>query len=209
MTAVSEGVSYEKPARRVGTFTLGVTLLAVGMLLAAAQFWPALDLNWALKASPLILISLGVETLLAARGSGRIKYDWVGMLLCFLLIGAAMSMYAASWWLSWWPEHGSYFQGSRSGDESSLRLDYSAFNGTEFQVLELEAGDMIVAEIVSDRGSVDVSVVDDADREPIFDQDDLGSGTYAIEVPESGSYEIRVTGNQAAGSACFQRDPQE
>lgn len=209
MTAVSESVSYEKPARRVGTFTLGVTLLAVGMLLAAAQFWPEMDLNWALKASPLILISLGVETLLAARGGGRIKYDWVGMLLCFLLIGAAMSMYAASWWLSWWPEHGSYFQGSRSGDESSLRLDYSAFNGTEFQVLELEAGDTIVAEIVNGRGSVDVSVVDDADREPIFDQDDLDSGTYAIEVPESGNYEIWVTGNQAAGSACFQRDPQE
>lgn len=208
MTAVSEGVSYEKPARRVGTFTLGGTLLVVGVVMGLAQFWPDLRLNWVLKASPLILISLGVETLLAARGGGRIKYDWVGMLLCFLLTGAAVSMYAASWWLSWWPENGYYFEGSRSGDESGLRLDYSAFNGTEYQVLELEAGDTILAEIVSDRGSVDVSVVDDTDREPIFDQDGLDTGTYAIQVPESGSYEVRVTGNQAAGSAWFQRDRQ-
>lgn len=209
MTAVSEPAGWEKPARRVGTFTLGVTLLAVGVVMGAAQFWPDLRLNWVLKASPLILISLGVETLLAARGGGRIKYDWVGMLLCFLLTGAAVSMYAASWWLSWWPENGYYFQGSRSGDETGLRLDYSAFNGTEYQVLELETGDTILMEIVSDRGSVDVSVVGDADRESIFDEDGLDSGTYTIQVPQSGSYEVRVTGNQASGSAYFQRDRQE
>ena len=208
MTAVSESVGREKTARRVGTFTLGVTLLAVGAVMGAAQFWPDLRLNWVLKASPLILISLGVETLLAVRHGSRIRYDWAGMLLCFLLTGAAVSMYAASWWLSWWPENGYYFEGSRSGDESSLRLDYTAFNGTEFQVLELEAGDTIRVEVVSDRGSVDVSVVDDTDKEYIFDEDHMDSGTYAIEVPESGSYEVRVTGNQAAGSACFWRDRQ-
>ena len=89
------------------------------------------------------------------------------------------------------------------------RLDYSAFNGTEYQVLELETGDTILMEIVSDRGSVDVSVVGDADRESIFDEDGLDSGTYTIQVPESGSYEVRVTGNQASGSAYFQRDRQE
>lgn len=193
--------------RRVGTFTLGVTLLVSGVLMLTAMFFPDLDLRWALKCSPVILICLGVETLIAARGGGRIRYDWVGMLLCFILTGAALCMFAAAWWLSCWPETGHYFEGSRTGDESSLVLDYTAFNGTEFQLLELEAGDTIRAEIVSDQGSVDVEIIGDEDRESIFDSESLATGAYSIGVPETGSYELWVTGYQAAGSASFIREP--
>lgn len=193
--------------RRVGTFTLGVVLVVSGAAMLAAMFLPQLDLRWVLKGAPLILIGLGIETLLAARGGGKIKYDWVGMLLCFLLTGAALCMCAAAWYVSWWPENGRYYEGSRTGNENCLVLDYSAFNGTEFQLLELEAGDTIRAEIVSDRGSVDVEIIGDADRESIFDKEALATGTYSIEVPESGSYELWVTGYRAAGSASFLREP--
>lgn len=127
----------EKPPRRVGTFTLGVTLLASGALMLVSMFFPRFDLSWVLKCSPLILIFLGVETLIAAKGGGKVKYDWVGMLLCFILTGAALCMYAAAWYMSYWQENGHYFDGSRTGNESSLILDHTAFNGTEFQLLEL------------------------------------------------------------------------
>ena len=73
--------------------------------------------------------------------------------------------------------------------------------------MELEAGDTIRAEIVSDRGSVDVEIIGDEDRESIFDKEALATGTYSIEVPESGSYELWVTGYRAAGSASFLREP--
>lgn len=193
--------------RRVGTFTLGVVLVAAGAVMLVSMISPRLDLRWVLKGSPLILICLGIETLLAAKGGGKVKYDWAGMLLCFILTGAALCMCAAAWWLSWWPEHGHYYEGSRTGNESSLILDYSAFNGTEFQLLELESGDTIRAEIVSSRGSIDVEILEDADREPIFDSEALATGTYSIEVPRDGSYELWVTGYQAAGSARFSREP--
>ena len=98
--------SERTPARRVGTFTLGMTLVAAGLLMAVSLFWPSLDLSWALKASPLILIGLGGETLLAAKGGGRVRYDWVGMLLCFLLVCAALCLYAMAWWLMYGPEYG-------------------------------------------------------------------------------------------------------
>ena len=74
--------------RRVGTFTLGVVLVVSGALMLASMFWPQLDWEWALKCSPLILIGLGVETLIAAKGGGKVKYDWVGMVLCFVLVCA-------------------------------------------------------------------------------------------------------------------------
>nr|WP_325298017.1 hypothetical protein [uncultured Dysosmobacter sp.] len=96
----------ETPRRRVGTFTLGVTLVAAGGLMLVSLLAPQLDLRWALKLSPVILILLGVETLLAARGGGKIKYDWVGMLLCFVLVCAALCMYGLAWWFLYGPEYG-------------------------------------------------------------------------------------------------------
>lgn len=85
--------------RRVGTFTLGLVLIAAGILMALSMFLPTLNLRWALKASPVILIALGIETLLSARGDKPVRYDWVGMLLCFLLVCAALCLYTVAWWL--------------------------------------------------------------------------------------------------------------
>ena len=86
MTKTSE-IRQAPAQRRVGTLTLGATLIVAGGVMMVSLFWPEADLRWAVKASPLILISLGVETLLAARSGSRIKYDWAGMVLCFV------------WWL--------------------------------------------------------------------------------------------------------------
>ena len=90
--------------RRVGTFTLGAVLVAAGILMAVSLFWPQLDLRWTLKAAPLILIALGAETLLAARGGGKVKYDWVGMVLCFVLVTAALVFFGIAWCLVYHPE---------------------------------------------------------------------------------------------------------
>ena len=99
----TERTELQKP-RRVGTFTLGVVLVVSGGLMLVSMFWPRLDLTWALKCSPLILIGLGAETLLAARGGGKVKYDWVGMVLCVLVTLAALCLTAAAWWLRHAPE---------------------------------------------------------------------------------------------------------
>ena len=90
--------------RRVGTFTLGVVLVVSGILMLVSMFWPHLDWAWVLKCSPLILIGLGVETLLAAKGGGKVKYDWVGMVLCFVLVCASLCLYAMAWWMLYHPD---------------------------------------------------------------------------------------------------------
>ena len=93
-----------RPCRRVGTFTFGMVLVVSGLAMLVSMFFPQLEFTWLLQLSPLALISLGVETLLAARGSERVKYDWVGMLLCFLIVCASLVLFAAAWWLVHCPD---------------------------------------------------------------------------------------------------------
>ena len=93
-----------RPCRRVGTFTFGMVLVVSGLAMLVYMFFPQLEFTWLLQLSPLALISLGVETLLAARGSERVKYDWVGMLLCFLIVCASLVLFAAAWWLVHCPD---------------------------------------------------------------------------------------------------------
>ncbi len=92
------------PARRVGTFTFGLILVATGLGMLAALFWPQLDLRLLLRLSPLALISLGIEVLLAARDGGKLRYDWVGMLLCSLIVLAAIAWFSVAWYLTYWQD---------------------------------------------------------------------------------------------------------
>ena len=95
-----EQTPESRPARdrRVGTFTFGAVLVLVSM------FFPSLDLTLALQLSPLILVCLGVEVLLASRSGGKIRYDWVGMVLCFVLVTAALVFFGIAWCLVYHPE---------------------------------------------------------------------------------------------------------
>lgn len=87
------------PVRRVGTFTTGVILVVYGAAMLVSLWLPKLSLAWLVRLAPLALVGLGVEILLAARRESRIKYDWVGMLLCCLVAGAALSLTCVAWWM--------------------------------------------------------------------------------------------------------------
>lgn len=92
-----------RPCRRVGTFTFGMVLVVSGLAMLVSMFFPQLEFTWLLQLSPLALISLGVETLLATRGGGRVKYDWVGMVLCCLIVCVSLVLFAAAWCLVHYP----------------------------------------------------------------------------------------------------------
>lgn len=101
--APTAGESKEKSVRRVGTFTFGWVMIATGIVMVVGLFLPKVDLRTALRLSPVILISIGAEVLAGSHGSHRLKYDWVAMLLCFVLVCAAMGMYAVAWVMLYHP----------------------------------------------------------------------------------------------------------
>ena len=76
------------PVHRVGTVTMGFSLIAVGIIALISIFYPGFDYSLALKLSPVIFIFLGIEILSAHffHKKARIKYDFLSGLVCFLLI---------------------------------------------------------------------------------------------------------------------------
>lgn len=71
---------------RVGTITLGVTMVSIGILYLIQIFWGGIEYAWICKLWPVIFILLGVEILLAnARKNGNFVYDKVGIVLTFVL----------------------------------------------------------------------------------------------------------------------------
>ena len=104
---MNEPVSRPKAkpqGRRVGTVTVGVTLVIAGCAMLVKLFFPDVELAWMLRLSPAILIGLGIETLLASRSQARLRYDWAGILLCFLTGCAGLAMTTAAWYLLQHPE---------------------------------------------------------------------------------------------------------
>ena len=82
-----------QPLRRVGSFTLGVCLIAAGIFFLLAYFVPGVDWKLMLKIAPAAgLILLGGEVLFFAARPGRWKYDFVSVLVCLVLMAGCFCM---------------------------------------------------------------------------------------------------------------------
>lgn len=95
------------------------------------------------------------------------------------------------------------FDGSRTGNDTQLIMEYTAFNTTDTQDLVVEAGDIIHAEIVVGDGHLSYKIQKD-DEEPIAESEGIFfSVEYDFDVEESGTYTVTVTGENAKGSVKF------
>lgn len=77
--------------RRVGTFTLGLTLILLGILIPCALFMGAKAWNF-LRFAPVILVFLGVETLIFAFRfkSDKLRYDGLSVFLVIAITVATL-----------------------------------------------------------------------------------------------------------------------
>ena len=95
------------------------------------------------------------------------------------------------------------FDGSRTGNDTQLIMEYTEFNTTDTQDLVVEAGDIIHAEIVVEDGHLSYKIQKD-DEEPIAESEGIFfSVEYDFDVEESGTYTVTVTGENAKGRVKF------
>lgn len=85
--------------RRVGTFTLGVSLVLFGVLFVFHIFWNNLNYLLIFHFWPVIFILLGAEILFYAVKSPdkHYRYDFAAILIIFLLVCFAMGMAGMDW----------------------------------------------------------------------------------------------------------------
>lgn len=81
------------PIRRVGSFTLGLCLIAAGIFFLFYSFVPKFDWMLALKILPAAaIILLGVEVLYFASKPERWRYDFLSVFFCLILIGSCFCL---------------------------------------------------------------------------------------------------------------------
>ena len=126
------------PVRRVGTLTLGVCLIACGVLFLCYFFVPHFNWDLALKIAPAAgLILLGCEVLYFAARPQRWKYDFLSVLLCIVLMvsafGGACLMAAFDFALhreKFWIEYDARQErGLNDAESDRLRLDLDEGTG--------------------------------------------------------------------------------
>ena len=94
---VSEKKSFRSSQRRVGTVTMGLSLIAGGLIFFLYNLFPdVVDMAQCFRFTPLILVSLGIEILLFFffQKEERVKYDFLSGLYCFLMLNVGMFMTA-------------------------------------------------------------------------------------------------------------------
>ena len=82
-----------RKVRRVGTFTMGLCLVIAGVALVVGMFRPGWNMLNLFKLTPLVLVALGAELLLAsaAKGDTKLKYDFLSTVMCFFLLLAGFA----------------------------------------------------------------------------------------------------------------------
>ena len=96
------------------------------------------------------------------------------------------------------------FCGSRAGNTEQLVMEFSDMNITDCQNLELEAGDMLEFEIDSEKGKIDISILTE-DGDTFYEECDIPSSSFHIDIEETGVYQVIVTGKDAKGSVSIQK----
>ncbi len=99
---------------------------------------------------------------------------------------------------------GSVFDGSRASDASGFRMEYSILNREESADLNLTEGDRLRVSLSHTEGSADV-IVGMEEKTPIYRGNGQQNADFVLEIAETGSYHISVSGHQAKGNTSFTR----
>ena len=130
-----------QPLRRVGSFTLGVCLIAAGIFFLCYYFVPGFDWQLVVRIAPAAaLVLLGCEVLFFAARPGRWKYDFVSVLVCLGLIAVCMC-------LSFLPMVWSEIDPARGQNEMKLSKAYTT---QVYEALRKENPDLRLRDVYTD-----------------------------------------------------------
>ena len=123
-------------------------------------------------------------------------------------VTAGICMFAAMIFLLAGCGTGSVFDGSRVSDTSGFWMEYSILNREESAGLNLAEGDRLQVSLSHTEGTVDVTVGMEG-QTPIYRGNGQQNADFVLEIAETGSYHVFVSGHQAKGNISFTRIPEK
>ena len=141
LTGEAPQTAKPQPLRRVGSFTLGVCLIAAGIFFLCYYFVPGFDWQLVVRIAPAAaLVLLGCEVLFFTARPGRWKYDFVSVLVCLGLIAVCMC-------LSFLPMVWSEIDPARGQNEMKLSKAYTT---QVYEALRKENPDLRLRDVYTD-----------------------------------------------------------
>lgn len=118
-TAPQSAPQQPQKLRRVGTFTFGLLILVVGVVMLVQILVPSFDAFTVAKFAPAALVLLGVEILVySARPNVKLKYDFLSVVMIFVIsLGAGGLATLYDVWNNYGP--------SRDRAQERLRQQYA------------------------------------------------------------------------------------
>lgn len=105
--------------KRVGTFTLALSLIYLGVVMILSLFVNLSAIITMLRFAPAVLIVLGIEILVNAlflKEDEKLRYDGMSIFLSLVFLFVAFIAAAAGWWMDYYgsltqtPEYHDFFE---------------------------------------------------------------------------------------------------
>ena len=97
-----------KGQKRVGTLTMGISLIYIGIVLILSLFLKLNVILLCVRLFPIVLVFLGIEVLAFAitnKTEEKLKYDGISMLLILLFTFGAVMIASLGWGIQTYQNH--------------------------------------------------------------------------------------------------------
>ncbi len=97
----------------------------------------------------------------------------------------------------------SQFVGNSSGNNNMLVMEYSIFNKSYIQKMNLEKGDIVEVNVANDTGNVSLTVK--GSNKELYSKKNITNDSFEIAIEEDDIYYFEVFGYNAAGKLSIQK----
>ena len=112
------------------------------------------------------------------------------------------SFFGGGWGGLSWEEllnSGARFNGSSLLNPDEIALDYSILNGSFTHTMRLQSGDVLDVALQVDEGILGIAI-EGGNGTPLYQNDDLDTSQFHLEISQTDSYQVTITGSNTKGS---------
>lgn len=94
---------------------------------------------------------------------------------------------------------GARFNGSSLLNPDEIAMDYTILNGRFTHTMRFQSGDVLDVELQVDEGTLGI-LITDSDGAILYQNDNLETSQFHLEIPQTDSYQVTITGDHTQGS---------